>query len=463
MTSPARPRQPAPPPEAIFTAPVAAAFWILLIFMLIDPRGILPPEQHGPASLAILAFQCLLCAIIICLAHIRIGQALGLPGLLMIFAFLSYLVIGFTVSIAVGSLVRVDIGYFLRNNTLFLPALLAAAFGTRAILVRMETDVFLKNVLILMIAGCVVIVITSIFSISEITLLGILQAGFTNFESGNRFIGFHQSPNDTAMIGCATFILALSFLSKSKMRPLAHIGLTVGFLTVLGSLSKTGILTLVATLFFIFVFIGRRRRIAAITWIGLLIVLLLVVGDTFGRRNIFQDLLQQERIGQLFLLFDTGVINNALLTGRGELWSAGLRLSLEAPLYGNGIGRLRNLDGGELFPGHQSIGVHNMYLLIFGESGFLPLLIYLAHTFSLVILYWIAPKSVARDVAIGYAIMLACFQFSGHHLFGNWIYGFLCGLICAIGTAVAQTSARSAPPPARPCLEDGPWPGSWRP
>lgn len=403
--------------------------------MLIDPRGMLPPEQHGPASLAILAFQCLLCAIIICFAHIRIDQALGLPGLLMIFAFLSYLVIGFTVSIAVGSLVRVDIGEFLRNNTLFLPALLAAAFGTRGILVRMETDVFLKNVLILMIAGCVVIVITSIFSfaISEITLLGILQAGFTNFRSGNRSIGFHQSPNDTAMIGCATFILALSFLSKSKMRPLAHIGLTVGFLTVLGSLSKTGILTLVATLFFILVFMGRRRRIAAITWIGLLIVCLLVVGDTFGRRNIFQGFLQQERISQLFLLFDTGTINNATLTGRGELWSMGLQLSLEAPLYGNGIGRLRDLDGGELFPGHQSIGVHNMYLLIFGESGFLPLLIYLAHTLSLVILYWIAPKSVARDVVIGCAIMLACFQFSGHHLFGNWIYGFLCGLICAIG------------------------------
>lgn len=194
-----------------------------------------------------------------------------------------------------------------------------------------------------------------------------------------------------------------------------------------------------------------------------MIVLLLVVGDTFGRRNIFQDLLQQERISQLFLLFDTGIINNATLTGRDELWSMGLQLSLEAPLYGNGIGRLRDLDGGELFPGHQSIGVHNMYLLIFGESGFLPLLIYLAHTFSLVILYWIAPKSVARDVAIGYAIMLACFQFSGHHLFGNWIYGFLCGLVCAIGTAVAQTSARSAPPPARPCLEDGPRSGSWRP
>ena len=447
MTSPARLRQPAFPPAVIFAAPVVWAFWLLLIFILIYPRGMLPPDQQsGPLGLAILAFQCLLCAIIVCFSRIRISQALGLPGILIISAFLSYLSIGFAVSFATGADIRVDIGYFLRRSTFFFPALLGTAFGAGAILVRMETDVLLRNVLMLMIAACVVIVVTSILALHELAGSILLLSGFTGYH--NRFLGFHPSPNDTAMIGCATFVLALSFLSKPKTRPLAYIGLTVGFLTVFGTLSKTGILTLIVALLFILVFMGKRRRVAAITWIGLLSVLLFVVGNVFGLRNIFEDALQQDRIRQIFLLFTQGNIDNTLLTGRGKLWIMGLQLALESPLYGNGIGHLKQMEW-EVFAGARAIGVHNLYLLVFGEAGIIPLSLSIMYVISLVCLWRFIPNSMARGTVIGLTIIIVAFSSSGDNLFDNWNLGFFSGLVCALG-ASAKTSASMASPRPRP-------------
>ena len=432
-------------PAAIFDGPVVYAFWILLICILIYPKGFVQPDIYflhgdnphkqgqpaGPAGLAILAFECVICAIVICLARVRISQALGLPGILIIGAFLSYLVIGFTVSSIIEYGFRVDIGEFFRNHIFFFPALLATAFGGRSILVRMEIDIFLKYVLLLMITGCVFIIILSTWPLPEFTLGDI----------GKRFKGFHQSPNDAGMIGCATFALALSFLSKSRERLLGCLGLTIGSLTVLGSLSKTGILTLIATLLFVLVFAGKRRRVTAILWVGLLAIFFVIAVD------ILEGILKLGRIEHFFVSFDAPSINT-VTSGRKDLWSLGFQRALESPLYGHGLGTFWKMDFGEfgkLHGGVSQIGVHNSYIQVFGEAGILPLLLYLMHTFLLVRLWWTIPNSVARCMVIGWVITLVSFSLSKNYTFDSWILGFFCGLVCAIGAAAAETHGRSAP------------------
>lgn len=432
-------------PAAIFHAPVVCAFWILLICILFHPRGFVQPnistlhhdaiKQGQPAGfvdLAILAFQCALCATITLFSRVRINQALGLPGILIIGAFLSYIFIGFTVSAIIDEYgFRVDIGEFFRNHAFFLPALLGIAFGGRQILARMEIDTFLKHVLRLLIAGCVCIIISSAWPLSEFTLGDV----------GKRFRGFHFNPGNAGMIGCATFALALSFLSKPGERLFGYLGLIIGLLTVIGSLSKTGIAALIAIFFFVLVFSGKKRRFPVIIFIGFLAILFAVAVD------IVEQISELERLRQVTLLFGEGT-GNVITTGRMDLWSLGLRRALESPIYGHGLGTLWKMDVGAFaksYGGDTRMGVHNSYIMVFGEAGFLPLLLYLMHAFSLVRLWWTVPNSVARCMVIGWTITFFSFAFTSNYVFDSWILGFICGLVCAISAAASETRGRAAP------------------
>lgn len=425
-------------PAAIFDSPVAYAFWMLLIFILINPRGLFP---HGDKNgLIVIAIQCVCCAIVICLARVHLVQALGLPGILIVGAFLSYLLIGFAALIIFGAEVKVDTDRVFRNNIFFLPALLAMACGIRTMLVRIGIDIFLKYLLVIMIVSCTIVILTPI--LRDFGLLPLTPYSYQNS-------GLHPTPNEVGLIGCATVVLALSLSCYSRSRALEYLGLTAGFLTVLASLSKTGMLMLITILFFFLIFNGQGRRGTIISWIGVAVVLLIfVTALSPDLKNMVENISDNHRVIYIYLLFTEARIDEALLSGRGLLWSLGLQLALEAPIYGNGIGRLRVMEGAPIhWFSAQPSGVHNMYLLLIGEAGFLPLSLYLMHMFSLIRLWWIVPKSAARDTIVGWTIMIGLFGFSSHHLFDLWVYAFLCGLSCAIATAVMETHHRKSIPP----------------
>ena len=133
--------------------------------------------------------------------------------------------------------------------------------------------------------------------------------------------------------------------------------------------------------------------------------------------------------------------NNSLGRTRSRrtlLWKMGFDKALEAPITGHGLYQLHHMEGAPI--GHQGkpLGAHNVYLMLVGEAGIVPLALYLLSLFFLLRLYWTAPKSLGRDLVVGWVIVMGLYGLSFHHLLTMGAYNFLIGLACAMAAFLVQ-------------------------
>ena len=116
---------------------------------------------------------------------------------------------------------------------------------------------------------------------------------------------------------------------------------------------------------------------------------------------------------------------------RTLLWKMGFNKALEAPITGHGLYQLHYMEGAPIGNQGRPTGVHNVYLMLVGEAGIIPLAFYLLSLFFLLRLYWTAPKSLGRDSVVGWVIVMILFGLSFNHLLTMGTYNFLIGLACA--------------------------------
>ena len=161
-------------------------------------------------------------------------------------------------------------------------------------------------------------------------------------------------------------------------------------------------------------------------------------------------------------------IDNADILIRVHQWKVGLDRFLESPLLGTGIGQLRyNVGGSPLSNEGQLPGVHNVYLMLGGEAGIIPLSLYVFFIFSALRLGWTAPKSLARDVVVSWVFVMGIYGLTFHHLLTLGAFMWCTGLCCAIAAAsgidrTGQSRARfrtrsratSKTPPSHPKGQD---------
>ena len=133
--------------------------------------------------------------------------------------------------------------------------------------------------------------------------------------------------------------------------------------------------------------------------------------------------------------------NNSLGRTRSRrtlLWEMGFDKALEAPITGHGLYQLHSMEGAPLGNQGKPTGVHNVYLMLVGEAGIIPLALYLLSLFFLLRLYWTEPKSLGRDSVVGWVIVMVLFGLSFHHLLAIGSYNFLIGLACATAAFLVQ-------------------------
>ncbi len=126
------------------------------------------------------------------------------------------------------------------------------------------------------------------------------------------------------------------------------------------------------------------------------------------------------------------------LSRRMLLWEMGFNKVLESPIVGHGLYQLHYMEDAPL--GNEGIptGVHNVYLMLLGEAGIIPLALYLLSLFFLMRLLWTAPKSLGRDLVVGWVIVMALFGLMFHHLLTMGAYNFVIGLACATAAFLVQ-------------------------
>ncbi len=126
------------------------------------------------------------------------------------------------------------------------------------------------------------------------------------------------------------------------------------------------------------------------------------------------------------------------LSGRMLLWGMGFNKVLESPSAGHGLYQLHYMEGAPIGNQGKPSGVHNLYLMLVGEAGMIPLALYLLALFFLMRLLWTVPKSLGRDSVVGWVVVMALYGLAAHHLLTMGAYNFVIGLACATGAFLVQ-------------------------
>ena len=125
----------------------------------------------------------------------------------------------------------------------------------------------------------------------------------------------------------------------------------------------------------------------------------------------------------------------ALQNQRLLIWRRGLEKALEAPLFGHGLGTFVILETAPIGYKGTPVGVHNLYLLLLGEAGIIPALLFILSLILLLRAQWGAPKSIARDATTGWLLVIALNGMTSHYLLLVPAVMFLAGLFVVMSAA----------------------------
>lgn len=195
----------------------------------------------------------------------------------------------------------------------------------------------------------------------------------------DRMSGFFGNPNEAGAAAAAGLALVLGQPYRSRTLTLAAIIICMTAIVLTFSKTALGIGIVIFALAALRVYRGLARLLALTT----MLLMFLIVQNP---RDIFDKLAeqtvvelsgeQQKRVRQLGDLL-SGDLTFETTTGRTEMSSLGIERIMESPLAGQGLGSYHYLVGGYLENGVWQ-GVHNTFLMLWGEAGLLAVLLFTA-------------------------------------------------------------------------------------
>ena len=393
-----------------------------------------------------------LCSMFLVLAvRIPFRRALGLPGYLIAAALIFYVVIGGGVALVT------DAGWGMESYrrsfhvVLGVSLIVASALGASAVLRRSGIEYLLIGILVIKAAVCILILATPILAEN-------LYHATSHYRPviENRFMGTYYGPSYAGIAACQAVVLSL-FMSSGRHRVFACLVAILGGLAAFMTFSKTAIFVLIVILLFFLrasmtdTHAGRRPRAAVrlmCVFMGGALILAIASAEHLPLSR-----MQFERLEWIATLGDSR------LEKRFGIWTLGISTIAESPFWGHGLLRFHHLEGAPPCDGGTAghmitCGVHNSYLLLWGEAGIIPLGLFLFFMGSLLRTYMRMPRSMATDIVTGWTIVLAlgCMAEDGVP-FHAW-NAFLIGLMCAMTVHVAREArgrrAAARAPEVRP-------------
>ena len=408
--------------EFALAACVAFSFWALTVLTQVK-------VQVEPVKTLVIVGVFMCSMLLLGFVNARLWRSIGTPALLLVAAIVSYVVIGSAVSLATDAELHAR---DLAREAYFLIITLAAILGGRWMLERIGADALLKWMLVALMASCVVVVATPL-----LRDIGVLP----EYRIPLRLTGTFSDPNDAGFIAAMTVALALAFLHSRRQRPLAYAALVVGYAAAFLTISNTTI-GAVGVILTLYILLNARRPLrdpiaVSLFVLGLLGVAAYIFIQFQGGLPSDADLPTATPTASSFI-GNARVDRNGALTLRVTLWSIGAEKAMESPVFGHGIYQLRSIEGAPI--GHENIplGVHNLYLMLIGEAGVVPLALYLLALLFLMRLRFTMPASITRDSISAWVIVIGLFGMSFQHLLTQGAFNFLIGLTCAMAGFLVQ-------------------------
>ncbi len=309
-----------------------------------------------------MASPAMLAAVAILMMRVN-ARTVALPSLLLVGALSTYIFFGSVFSVALSNYTDAFKYVFIYTaSMIFFISLVTYVSNLKN---ESETERFL----------CF---IRDVFVISTSLILAspVLEQILTHSAGVNdgRFRGVFSNPNEACYVGIFGWILCAVFPYKNRRQQmLASLAIIAG---VICTLSKGGIVVLIMLMIFQSFDLKRPYRTAAFIILAAITLLMLhniryLVSELIVT---YSSLFSSSQIIRLIQITDLlgGEFNAATTTGRTSLWQLSLeRFASNFPL-GGGLGSFHFLVGGIRENGVWQ-GSHNLYLMMLGEAGLIPL------------------------------------------------------------------------------------------
>lgn len=194
-----------------------------------------------------------------------------------------------------------------------------------------------------------------------------------------RGFGLFANPNEAGIVSCVCLALLMYLNVIRKSRKYLFL-MAIPVIGVFASFSKSAMLILFLLVFLFILFKRSKVQISIFVLVALAIFSLISSFD-FSLLNDFgfSDV-QVRRLQQVFDIVAGDGLNAGTTSSRSLLWGFGYEMFLNEPFFGNGLGSLHHMDYIKNEFGEPQ-GVHNLYLMLLGESGIVPFLLVISPLF----------------------------------------------------------------------------------
>lgn len=231
-------------------------------------------------------------------------------------------------------------------------------------------------------------------------------------EGSDRASGLFGNPNEAAMV--ALYCIVLVAVLPGPSLPIRLLQGAIAVVALAMTFSKAGMLTL---LVLTVLFLLTRRSFVTLVLSGLgLIIAFCSIWFIFDRDLLNLSWEQRERLSDVLSLAG-GDFNAKSTTGRNVLFELGVERIIDTFPWGEGLGQFHSMEGGlRRAIGNlqlsEWLGVHNTYLMILGESGFIPFAALMSFLIFVLIQGRHGPH---RSVVFGFVIILMADMAVAHH------------------------------------------------
>lgn len=206
----------------------------------------------------------------------------------------------------------------------------------------------------------------------------------TGFE-GERNIGFFGNPNEAGAFANYTLAILLTLLMSSKNK-IIYLLLIIGSIYVtITTFSKAAFLAMVLILIFylLYTFFHFSKTRLKTKLITLFLSFFLFFSVSFIINNL-DVLIKNLSWGQTYRVIAVaellqGKISERSTSERDVLWKHAVSIIPDRIVMGHGLGTFHKLNSGP-----KRFGVHNTFLMIIGESGILPFLLFILFLFIII-------------------------------------------------------------------------------
>lgn len=406
----------------------AACVWALALISILDLNSVVFTSSGSKSAFS--TTMLVLCVAILLLFRLTFFRDLGTAGNLYLFSLATFFAFATRFGTSMLSTDGIIHALYMKNYAASLVIVCACAMGARHFMMAWPLGRLMRVLLLISLLAVCSVFIGKYYG-------DVLYAAKPNMIL-HRHAGFYINPNRAGVVYCGAAAVAFAALITEKRKTLVIGCIVLAVVATILTFSRGAILVLAALIFGQLFF----SRIIRQKWVivGALFAAIgfgyIVIQSAQGSANEFQyEERQRSRLDNVVQILK-GNISDDTTGGRIQLLGFAVNHCLRRPAMGNGFMFMHRMP-------ENNRGPHNVYLLIMGEAGFVPVIIilgFLVYTFRTA---WNCKIPAVRILVLSYLLVFAVASMADHGVLNQRNHAAMMGICFGILAGATELERRA--------------------